>query len=78
MTPPCPAPPGCRWVALALGCPGDAWGLEDDNAAPRLLAVHYADGWTLCDGAGTILRDAVADARLPEVVAAALNRPPTE
>jgi len=71
MTPPCPAPAGYRWDRVPLGSL-DGWGLAD-AAGYRLLAVRYADGWTLTTGDGTILRDGVTAARLPAVLIALLN-----
>lgn len=66
MSDPCPAPPGCRWEA-------EVYALRD-AAGLRLVIARDGDGWTVYSADGTILRDAVTDGRLPEVVAASLNR----
>ena len=70
MSDPCPAPPGCRWEA-------EVYALRD-AAGLRLVIARDGDGWTVYGSDGTILRDAVADGRLPDAIAAALNLPPTE
>jgi len=69
LTVPCPAPDGCRWVALPLEgvCPE---GHALVNAAGLCLAlVRDGDGWTIHGSDGRILRDGVTDARLADAIA---------
>jgi len=72
VTAPCLAPLGCRWEA-------EVYALRD-AAGLRLVVARDREGsaWTVYDPIGTMIRDGVSDGRLPEVVAAALNRPPTD
>ena len=41
-----------------------------------LVIARYGETWTVYDATGTILRDGVTAARLPEVVGALVETPP--
>jgi len=58
VTPPCPAPPGCRWEA-------EVYALRD-AAGLRLVVARDREGsaWTVYGRTGAILRDGVSAKRL--------------